>query len=693
MKGKSVFRLFYWLLLIVAPSVAFLSYLSNRNSYPDLVNDGVADIQQYDLNGDHIIPLRGTFTFFPHKLLTPNEVLSQRSTGLPMSVPSFWSESDIMSRYGYGTYHTRIVMRNAPEYLGLYYDGVFTCASMFIDGKLVSTVGQVDSDPKNCIPDVESALVMFEPESDTIDLVIQVANYDFRSGGVNGEILLGESRKLNFLLSFRMILKGFLLGGLIIIALFQLGNALLPRSSYIYFIFAAICAILAVRVLILKGSPLYLLYDFSYIFKLRVEYMTLFLGVPMISAIMHGFFPKDYRKGFVFVFAGFGIVFSLVQFLLSPANNSWLIPPFQVITLIQGVLITFYLFVVVLNKRPDAYVFLIGWVMVLFGLVHDILETSGVLDNGIQLTPYLMFLFIFVQANILARRSSMAFVQVEELSARLNFVNQNLEKMVAERTHRIEKQNSELEKQSRKIDKQNRELQKTVDSRNLVLTVIGHDLRGPIGNISEMIDLLLSADIDGETQQQILSAIRQSATSSFTLLENLMYWGRAQSGKISYNPDLYSVREIAGEALNLLESAAKEKNITLENFIPPDQMAWCDFSHVNLIIRNLVNNSIKFTDSGGHIIVSSRVRNNPQNKQKYLEVLVRDDGIGIPPEKLEMIFSSEKVETTWGTNNEKGSGIGLPLVKEFVSINKGQIYARSKVGEFTTFFFTLPVKQ
>jgi signal transduction histidine kinase len=331
--------------------------------------------------------------------------------------------------------------------------------------------------------------------------------------------------------------------------------------------------------------------------------------------------------------------------------------------------------------------------MVLFGLVHDILETSGLFDNGIQLTPYLMFLFIFVQANILARRSSMAFVQVEELSARLNFVNQNLEKMVAERTHRIEKQNSELEKQSRKIDKQNRELQKTVDSRNLVLTVIGHDLRGPIGNISEMIDLLLSADIDGETQQQILSAIRQSATSSFTLLENLMYWGRAQSGKISYNPDLYSVREIAGEALNLLESAAREKNITLENFIPPDQMAWCDFSHVNLIIRNLVNNSIKFTDNGGHIIVSSRVRNNPQNKQKYLEVLVRDDGIGIPPEKLEMIFSSDKVETTWGTNNEKGSGIGLPLVKEFVNINKGQIYARSKVGEFTTFFFTLPMKQ
>ncbi|HPE87855.1 MAG: HAMP domain-containing sensor histidine kinase, partial [Bacteroidales bacterium] len=366
---------------------------------------------------------------------------------------------------------------------------------------------------------------------------------------------------------------------------------------------------------------------------------------------------------------------------------------FQGVVFAQGLIVTLILVAVILRKRPDAYVFFVGWIMVLAGIVHDILVTSGVMHSGIQITPYLMFLFIFVQANVVARRSSQAFLQVEQLSDRLNFVNLNLEKMVSERTRRIERQNIEMERQTRKIDRQNVELQKTINVRNQVLTIIGHDLRSPIGNISEMVDLLLNDTLDDETQMQILYTIKQAATGSFTLLENLMYWGRAQSGRISNHPELSSLHNSVEEALHLLMPGAREKNITLENSVSPDQMAWCDPVHLNLVFRNLINNAIKFTPEGGRVNISSRILQDKRNNSEFVEVSVRDNGVGIPPEKLGQIFTSDTIESTWGTNNEKGSGIGLQLVKQFITINHGQVYARSKVGEFTAFIFSLPLKE
>lgn len=695
MGRRRLFRLFYWLLLIVGPVVVYFLVINRSASYPDTVKDGVADLTIYDFDKNVVVPLEGSWECYPDEIIMPAEFAARETPATYYPVPHFWgtnSENQQIPKCGYATYRCKVLIDNNVDYLGLYYSEIYTAAAIYINGMLYDVQGQIGVSPSNSIPDSQAKIVSFETESDSIEIVIQVSNFHFRSGGINGEILLGEERTIFKAIHNRNLIKSSLIGGLIIIAFFQLGMAVLPKSNHIYYFFSFICLLLAFRIIILPSTPFEAIQKLPYLMRLHFEYLSFFIGIPVISGIMNALFPKDYSRKYVYLFFSLGVLFSILQYFLPVQYATWLIPIFQIATFVQGLLVTVILVAVIVRKRPDAYAFTIGWIMILAGLTHDILVTSGILQTNVQITPYLMFLFVFAQANVVAQRSSKAFLQVEELSDRLNFVNVNLEKLVAERTHRIEKQTLEMERQSNRIDQQNRKLQKTVEVRNQLLTIIGHDLRGPIGNIGEMADLILTADMDGESQQEMIQAIGQAATSSFALLENLMYWGRAQSGKVAYNPEYQNIREIAGEALNLLEASAKDKNINLENYIPPDHVAWCDPIHVNLVIRNLVNNAIKFTKNGGHIMVSSRYHKHVSGHNDYLEILVRDDGVGISPEKLEQIFSSDKVETSWGTNNEKGSGLGLQLVKQFVALNKGQIYARSTVGSFTTFYFSLPVK-
>lgn len=694
MGRRRLFGFFYWLLLIVGPVVGYLVFLNHSSPYPDTVKQGVADLTSYDFEKKVVIPLKGIWECYPNEIIMPGEFAAREKAATYYPVPDFWgsnSEFQQIPKYGYATYRCTVLMDNNVKCLGLYYAEIYTSAAIYINGMLYDVQGQIGTSPASSFPDSQAKIVSFDTESDTIEIIIQVSNFHFRSGGIKGEILLGEERAIFKAIHNRDIIKSFLIGGLIIMAFFQLGMAVLPKSNHIYYFFSFICLLLAFRIIIIPSTPFEAIHKLPYMLKLHLEYISFFIGIPVISGIVNALFPKDYSRKYVYIFFSIGVFFSILQYFLPIKYATWLVPIFQIATFIQGIIVTVILVAVIVRKRPDAYAFTIGWIMILAGITHDILFTSGMIQTNTQITPYLMFLFVFVQANVVAQRSSKAYLQVEELSDRLNFVNINLEKLVAERTHRIEKQNLEMERQSTRIDQQNKKLKKTVELRNQILTIIGHDLRGPIGNIGEMADLILTVDMDGESQQDMIQAMGQAANSSFALLENLMYWGRAQSGKVAYNPDFYEIREIAGEALNLLESSARDKNISLENFIPPDHVAWCDHTHVNLIIRNLVNNAIKFTNNGGHIMVSSRYHKHVAGHNDYLEILVRDDGIGISPEKLEQIFSSDKVETSWGTNNEKGSGIGLQLVRQFVALNKGQIYARSTVGSFTTFYFSLPV--
>ncbi|MEI7662853.1 MAG: hybrid sensor histidine kinase/response regulator [Bacteroidota bacterium] len=224
-------------------------------------------------------------------------------------------------------------------------------------------------------------------------------------------------------------------------------------------------------------------------------------------------------------------------------------------------------------------------------------------------------------------------------------------------------------------------------SKDKFFSIIAHDLKNPFNGIIGLSTLLID-DYDSfsrEEQKEFVTDIKTTAENTFRLLQNLLDWSQTQTGKIHFEPGLFNLEPIAAEIVNLVRISAGNKNILLESDIPSDVQVYADKNMVNTVIRNLLLNSVKFTRSGGKILLSAR------NTGAIAEISVTDNGIGIGPEHLQKLFSIDSNVVSYGTEGEQGTGLGLILCKEFIEKNAGAIRVESVVGEGSTFTVSLPV--
>jgi len=246
---------------------------------------------------------------------------------------------------------------------------------------------------------------------------------------------------------------------------------------------------------------------------------------------------------------------------------------------------------------------------------------------------------------------------------------------------------TKLIKTQEQLKKYSEKLEISNNSKAKLFSIIAHDLRGPIGNLKAMIELILENPISFNINEikDILTELKNSSVSTYELLENLLYWSRAQLNQIEYNPKNFDISIIIEQTINILTHMAKQKNIEIINKIQAKKhFVKADIEMVKIILRNLISNAIKFTPKGGKISLL-----NFEDKNSVI-ISVKDTGIGIAYDKLSKIFENDNFYTTYGTENEKGTGIGLQIVKEFVAINKGKLWVESELGKGTTFYFSLP---
>jgi signal transduction histidine kinase len=220
-----------------------------------------------------------------------------------------------------------------------------------------------------------------------------------------------------------------------------------------------------------------------------------------------------------------------------------------------------------------------------------------------------------------------------------------------------------------------------------MFSIVGHDLRGPIGNIKSLIDLIIESDdySDIEQLKEYLLLLQNASGSAFNLLENLLSWARSQKNDIQIIPGFFKLNDIIDENINLLAPNASNKNIKLISALPRIFVAYFDLQTINVVIRNLISNALKFTPKNGTVTI------NVMKIEKQMEIQVIDTGVGISDENLKNIFNPSRHFTTMGTDNEHGSGIGLLLCKDFVEKNGGKLTVESQLSKGSTFKFTLPL--
>ena len=232
------------------------------------------------------------------------------------------------------------------------------------------------------------------------------------------------------------------------------------------------------------------------------------------------------------------------------------------------------------------------------------------------------------------------------------------------------------------------ELEKLNQEKNKFFSIIAHDLRSPFTSLLGFTALLEQrADkLSPEKVKDYAVTVNDSATRVFKLLENLLEWSRLQMDRVDIEPRDFPLDDVAGKTIDILGPVAEEKGLTLQEHGEAPHV-FADPYMVDAIIRNLVNNAIKFTPSGGSITIRYSVT--PDN---FAHIDIIDTGVGMAPQTAEKLFSLSDNVTTSGTNGEKGTGLGLLLCKELVERSGGEISIESELDKGSTFSFTLPLE-
>ncbi len=254
----------------------------------------------------------------------------------------------------------------------------------------------------------------------------------------------------------------------------------------------------------------------------------------------------------------------------------------------------------------------------------------------------------------------------------------------------ILEQNKKLNNLVEELSNNNVELNKLIASKDKFFSIIAHDLKGPVGNLSSFLSFMTEQyeNISKEEFKKDLVILENASIKIRDLLENLLTWARSQKGDIQYKPENFNISKLIQSNVQLFESSANNKKISIINTIPENLFGFFDYQMITTVMRNLVSNALKYTNDNGSITISAN------EDAGFIEIMIQDTGIGMNVTIVENLFKIDvKHFSTDGTGGEKGTGLGLILCKEFIDKHSGKIWVESEIGKGSKFKFTIPKRR
>jgi signal transduction histidine kinase len=654
-------RLIILLLCLVAFSVDAhtLSQEPQHYSMHDM-EKGVA------INGEWDFYWQTTFSQFKQSIpLNPKQVY----------VPGNWEEAEYPNK-GYGLFHSSIIITHgANNILALYVPSVYTSYRLYINDSLYTEVGHFDTTASTAKPDYFPRIITFKTFSDTVNIYVEVSNYAYRIGGLTYELTLGTHEKIASAFINGIIIQSFFSGAFILIGLYFLFVFFFRRKDTVSIYFALLCLSTSCRILftdLILVRQLGILLSWESLAK--IECLSLFL-IPTFGTLYLITLLKDFRLvAVVKVFNLITILLCCYVMLLPVYYTSFILPYFRFFAAIQLLFQFYTVGYAALTKRNDlSIVVLVGFILVFFAGLNDILYSSDIVPTFYML-PMAIFSYVLIQAIILIKGWTFAFAEVERLSVELMLTNKNQEKTIGERTMELKLKTQELGHYNGIKDR--------------IFSIIGHDLRAPIATLSTVLSIAEQIENEQELAELpgYLKGIKTSVDNLNLTIENLLVWSQSQINGVTLNIEGVNVNNEIDNVIALYSLVALQKEITLKQTLTGSFCAKVDAAHLNLVLRNIISNSIKFSNKGGSIIVSATMPD-----PLTVQISISDTGIGLRAEKLEELLKTTDTHyTTYGTQNEKGTGLGLMLCKEYIHANGGELHIESTIDIGTTVTIKLP---
>ncbi|WP_276367491.1 sensor histidine kinase [Chryseolinea sp. H1M3-3] len=329
------------------------------------------------------------------------------------------------------------------------------------------------------------------------------------------------------------------------------------------------------------------------------------------------------------------------------------------------------------KKYKPARYYLIAWFTVLVAAGIFTISSVGFMPGYLS-TNYMGLMggcilqMLFISFALGDRWSTLEKENQEAKEAELDREHKEkilLEEEVKIRTVEIQQQNVQLEEVNHVKDK--------------LLSVVSHDIRGPLGSLHLALNLVKSGSMTADEFQKVTEGLEARLTHTTEFIDNLLQWAKLQMRGETFEPDRLDLGKLAEESVALLEPECSQKNIRIKNHIQGPLEAYADVNMIRSVFRNLLTNAVKFTKPNGTISIGA------YRVDLKIIISVADSGVGIPEKNRNKLFTISSV-TTQGTKQEKGTGLGLLLCKEFVEKNGGSIWFETEDGKGTTFYFSLP---
>ncbi|TSI06849.1 sensor histidine kinase [Lysinibacillus sp. BW-2-10] len=652
------------------------------------IKQGVLDLQEQPLN-DQVLKLEGEWEFYWGELLTPEDFSGQTPHKKDwIQAPSIWSMAEYtgtkaLSNDGYGTYRLIIKINetNQNKPLSFYLPSVASAFQLFVDGELIAKNGVVGKDRNSMEPKSYSQIASFMPQANEIEVIMQVSNFYSRKGGMWSAVKFGSNQEISKLREMNVIREVIIASSLFAIGFYHISLWLFRATTALPLFLGVLCLGISLRtVLVGELLLIYLFPTFSWELSVKLEYLTIYLGIMIIFIFLAFLFPKEVNRKIVYVASIICLLFSLTTCF--PANIfTHYRRPFEIFLVFMFIYYNYVLILATIRKREGGLISILSVILLALGILNDSFYYEQRI-NSIDLTPIAALTCLFVQTLIVAKKSSNAFKRVELLSKELHEVNSSLEQIVATRTKDLEKTNKEL----RYIE----------DTRKSFFSSVAHELGTPMQSIQGYIQLL-QTKAPSKEQEKYLNIIFEKTKLLNHLSKDLLDLAKMDEGQYEFTFEqmntIYLLDYLYQRYKYDIDKAGLNSVYTPPKHVPEGVtiLINIDVFRFEQVMSNLINNAIKFTPTGGQIHVQAEIIYENSQEQGILLLEICDTGVGIDEELLPHIFDRfMKGENS--LKQIKGSGLGLAICREIIKKHDGTISVKSELGKGSCFTIKLPVQ-
>ncbi len=610
---------------------------------------GIADLRTWDKNQP--VRLSGEYEFYWRQHLSPQALLL--NTALEpdyQTVPGTWDESGTYPGEGHATFRLNVLLPNIDEY-ALKLPDIGTAYRLYIDGNLAASAGNAGENAATTIPGYAPTTVRFIPQTERVELIFHISNYDYRIGGIWLPVIFGTAKQIENLAERQGALDMLLFGAIVIIGLYNLGLFALRREDPSSLYLGLFCLLLALRLTTVGERYMTRVVDLPFDTFVKLEYLSWMLAIAAFAGFLHAVVPKEFNKTAGIVMSACMAIGSTIVLFTDVSVYSHIVPVFQVVTIVCMIAGSVAFALAIIRRREGAIILTLAYAVLFYAVANDILVNAGIIDTVLLLNIGLL-VFIFFQSMLISYRFTNSFKLIE--SQRASLAATNLKLQTQEKLRRM----AEVETQ---------DLHRQI----------------PMSIKMAMIEQLT----DGLPAQlrQATSESRQ-ASEQLILKDLMLLTGKSDQAKTTTHV-----------AAVLQDIAKTDKTITLEpvSGIEKDQRLTADPVYLERMIGAVCEYLLH---TGASHINLDLLRDTTEakslfygdlNANTYLVIGISADGLkDIGPESLEYMFS---VENTLAQSSRTNSGLGLSVAWNTVHEMGGSIDAALEGTETLRIEFYLPI--